>query len=260
MGVFLPIMMGVSAIASAISQRIAAKQSRQNTNRTISANLAQSELAYQREKSGISEQNLYNTPTMQMARFKQAGLNPNLIYSQGSPGQQITFPKYQAPTLDYSKNLPYFDPGSALSKAVSTGQQIQSLQNAGITGNILRTKDIMTKAMRPFAEQLALTSSENAMNQEDMIKFQRIFAETKLETMFDLRNGEWYLKPGYEEIFTSAIIADLSKQELQNTLTGVNIRKGQQDVLIKMKINELQNMGLPWMQPILNFLRLLSGR
>lgn len=30
----------------------------------------------------------YNTPKSQMARFQEAGLNPNLIYGQGNPGNQ----------------------------------------------------------------------------------------------------------------------------------------------------------------------------
>lgn len=33
-----------------------------------------------------NRQNTYNSPEQQMARFKSAGLNPNLIYGQGSPG------------------------------------------------------------------------------------------------------------------------------------------------------------------------------
>lgn len=30
----------------------------------------------------------YNTPQMQMLRFQEAGLNPNLVYGQGNPGNQ----------------------------------------------------------------------------------------------------------------------------------------------------------------------------
>lgn len=33
-------------------------------------------------------QNAYNSPAAQMQRYREAGLNPNLIYSQGSPGNQ----------------------------------------------------------------------------------------------------------------------------------------------------------------------------
>lgn len=42
-------------------------------------------------------QNEYNTPAAQMARFKEAGLNPNLIYGQGNPGNaaQLSRPDVQ---------------------------------------------------------------------------------------------------------------------------------------------------------------------
>lgn len=36
----------------------------------------------------------YNDPESQMARFEEAGLNPNLVYSQGSPGNMEGAPRY----------------------------------------------------------------------------------------------------------------------------------------------------------------------
>lgn len=36
--------------------------------------------------------NEYNSPANQMARLKDAGLNPNLMYGQGSPGQSSSLP------------------------------------------------------------------------------------------------------------------------------------------------------------------------
>lgn len=44
-------------------------------------------------------QNMYNSPASQMQRFKQAGLNPNLIYGQGNAGNATTLPRYSAPTM-----------------------------------------------------------------------------------------------------------------------------------------------------------------
>lgn len=43
------------------------------------------------------QQNAYNTPQAQMQRFQEAGLNPNLIYGQGTPGNaaQIQTPDTQ---------------------------------------------------------------------------------------------------------------------------------------------------------------------
>lgn len=40
-------------------------------------------------------QNEYNTPRNQMARFKDAGLNPNLVYERGDAGNAGSLPSYQ---------------------------------------------------------------------------------------------------------------------------------------------------------------------
>lgn len=41
-------------------------------------------------------QNAYNTPQAQMKRFEEAGLNPNLIYGQGTPGNATSAPQKHA--------------------------------------------------------------------------------------------------------------------------------------------------------------------
>lgn len=66
-------------------------------------NVTQAQKAWERERQAIREQNLYNSPANQMARFKEAGLNPNLIYGQGDSGNQSKIAEYQGQTADYSK-------------------------------------------------------------------------------------------------------------------------------------------------------------
>lgn len=45
----------------------------------------------------IDEQNQYNSPASQMARYQAAGLNPNLIYGQGTPGNQAQVAEVRGP-------------------------------------------------------------------------------------------------------------------------------------------------------------------
>lgn len=90
---------------SIIQQRQNAKLQRENVNKTIEANKNLAEYQYNRDVEMWNKQNEYNSPLSQMARFKSAGLNPNLIYSQGSAGNATTLPKYQAPTVKYD-NIP----------------------------------------------------------------------------------------------------------------------------------------------------------
>lgn len=46
----------------------------------------------------LDKQLAYNTPAAQMQRYKDAGLNPNLIYGQGTPGNQSA--PLSSPSLD----------------------------------------------------------------------------------------------------------------------------------------------------------------
>jgi hypothetical protein len=62
-------------------------------------NLELSKYQYSKELDMWNKANEYNTPAAQMQRYKDAGLNPNLIYGQGSSGNTANvLPRYQAPT------------------------------------------------------------------------------------------------------------------------------------------------------------------
>lgn len=56
--------------------------------------------AYQRDVAMWNLENEYNTPKSQMERYQVAGLNPNLIYSQGSPGNSTGTPKFNTPEVN----------------------------------------------------------------------------------------------------------------------------------------------------------------
>ena len=52
---------------------------------------------WQRNLEQWNRQNEYNSPASQMSRYREAGLNPNLIYGQGTPGNASSSPSYSAP-------------------------------------------------------------------------------------------------------------------------------------------------------------------
>ena len=52
-------------------------------------NSYESTKAFQRQRQLINEANIYNAPINQMARLREAGLNPHLIYGQG-PGSMVS--------------------------------------------------------------------------------------------------------------------------------------------------------------------------
>lgn len=58
----------------------------------------ENELAYERAIQNRDYMNAYNSPAQQMARLKQAGLNPRLMYGQGNTGNQPSLPSGYNPT------------------------------------------------------------------------------------------------------------------------------------------------------------------
>ena len=104
-----------------------ASTARKNVNKTNKANMRLAEYQFMKNKEMWDLQNEYNHPRHQMARFRNAGLNPNLMYGMGTPGNVSNYPKYQAPNLDYTgrPNVP----ASALSSGIQGAYQgIQEYQ------------------------------------------------------------------------------------------------------------------------------------
>lgn len=70
-------------------------------------------------------QNAYNSPSEQMQRFRDAGLNPNLIYGQGNPGNAGSIPTPEV------GSAPYPDIGGSF-RGLSAGYMAMKLGNADL--------------------------------------------------------------------------------------------------------------------------------
>jgi hypothetical protein len=69
--------------------------------------------------------NEYNSPRAQMQRFKEAGLNPNLIYGQSNEGATVR----STDQAKWNPEAPQYDLGSAAQNSIATYQNVQ-MQNA----------------------------------------------------------------------------------------------------------------------------------
>lgn len=84
-------------------------------------------------------QNQYNTPQAQMERYKAAGLNPNLIYSQGSSGNassaptsvgaDLEAPARRVPQLNFGRTMPDLNLSEILRNSFDALQLLQDLSN-----------------------------------------------------------------------------------------------------------------------------------
>lgn len=117
------------------------KVARENTQRTIAANKAEAELAYQRQVEMWHMQNLYNSPEEQMKRFGAAGLNPHLIYGQGSPGNSSSMPQYHPADMQHRFVAPTY--GAAVQSVLPTLMAVGSwMQNMRLTEAEIRGKTV----------------------------------------------------------------------------------------------------------------------
>lgn len=93
----IPILQNIGNFAMAHWQN---QQNQINVNRQNLASRTATDLQYERSINDWHRQNAYNTPNAQMQRFKEAGLNPNLIYGQGTHGNAGVVTPSQQPRIN----------------------------------------------------------------------------------------------------------------------------------------------------------------
>lgn len=106
----------IAAIAGIITTIISADAQKKENRRVMQQQMdAQQQL--------IAQQNAYNTPSAQMGRLTSAGLNPHLMYGQGSTGNQPS--PGSAPSLNA---VDFLGMGSKIGGDISGGVQM-AMQN-----------------------------------------------------------------------------------------------------------------------------------
>lgn len=96
----------------------------------------------QNRQNALSDQralNAYNSPAQQMQRFKEAGLNPNLIYSQQNMGSPVRSTDYVAPQIKETQL-------DVLGKSNQLKVQDQQLSNMKLQNDLIKAQVDKTKA------------------------------------------------------------------------------------------------------------------
>lgn len=148
---------------------------RWNVRKTIEAQKAESELAYQRGINMWNMQNAYNSPEAQMNRFKAAGLNPHLIYGQGSAGLASSPPQYSPAPMQYRYESPTY--GASLQSVlpmlmqVGTWMQDMRAKEVGIQSTLTNTE--RARQMIDFLTQKNPKELESIDNRLSLFPYQK---------------------------------------------------------------------------------------
>lgn len=107
---------------------------------------------YKKDMEMMKYQLDYNSPAAQMERFKQAGLNPNLVYGQGTPGNlespprfpKVDQPEYLAATQNFSQGLMEMQQARLLGAQADLTEQ--KVSESGVKQDVLRAQENLLKA------------------------------------------------------------------------------------------------------------------
>ncbi len=141
---------GIGAVGGIASGIIDSRISRKNIAAQIRARKEMAEYGYAKDLEMWKRQNIYNMPSSQMARLKQAGLNPNLVYGTGTVTGNVQgqMPKYNQPQLDYEYKPP---------------QLAQNLQQfSSFAMQQAQTKNIDADTIKKLVEANVATDTEMA--------------------------------------------------------------------------------------------------
>lgn len=118
----------------------------------------EAEKAYQRSLEMWNMTNAYNTPAQQMQRYAEAGLNPNLIYGQGTPGNSSSsVPAYQPAKNELQIHNPTAPEISVVQDALIKRQMYEKLVSETDNRDTdTRYKEVMTvyNSLKAFGQQM----------------------------------------------------------------------------------------------------------
>ena len=208
---------------------------------TNSSQLSYSREMYDKQRADAladwKMQNEYNSPSAQMTRFKEAGLNPNLIYGQMSNSPVVRSSTAQS----YNPTAPQIDLSSAANMAINQyydtklkSAQIDNLKEQ----NILLQQDSLIKMYEGISKNLQNQKSEfEVKNQKDLFtntleamkaNIRQTSTQTKL-TDAQIENAQQQLKnliidgdiKGFEKLIKQFESQNLDLNQILKTIGGI---------------------------------------
>lgn len=253
-----------TAISAATQIGSTRRQYKYNTKLAQQANAMNRQnmaYAYEMNQKELAKQLEYDSPEMQMERYMKAGLNPHLIYGQGSSGNQGSPIQFgQAPGVNMGNvdaSLPDIggnfiramqaNAGLGLTEAKTVQTTMQS-QLTAMQTEIAKTNpmlnpqvaDRVAMAMQYVAEQKYQESSwmtTRWSNEKNSLAERKVMAEiTALEQRLGLNTADLRIRNQIFESkeFENAIKEIQTKWLKDATITPEHIRQGLMMLLGKM--------------------------
>lgn len=141
-----------------------------------------------------NKSNEYNSPQAQMARLKQAGLNPNLVYGSGNVSGQSSAPPPKAHIPEYKTPMP--DSNLAFNMLNTMLDVIKTQSGAAKTGQDIEKLKMENQILKDYSEwhpgqlkanmlinQASLLDAESRHKIENLFPYQKSKMEIDIDRM-----------------------------------------------------------------------------
>jgi len=210
---------GLGSILSALAMAYGVYQGSRNQDKQNAYNREAATTQFDRDKEMWNMLNEYNSPKSQMERYQQAGLNPNLIYGQGSPGNASSAPQYHVPQQSFA-----FNPAQQIMEAIPMYQSFQA-RSAQIDNVKAQTENIRSRTVNESLRG-QLMDIQQQKGQLDLGTDYPIYGELK----------KYQLQTAAGEAGRQGIKLDKAIQEVKN-MTTANQLQALQAMYAKENLN-----------------------
>lgn len=211
-----------------------------NTNKTIKAQRKLAEYSYSKDLEMWNKANEYNSPTAQMERLKNAGLNPHLVYGNGSVTGNTTTqtPKYQQYSPEYKYEAPQIAGALAVLGAYQDYQNKKALNEGIMLDNVDKSnRNLVSSEM--WSEKLNQLSWSAFRNKQEGIIRQNYAANAP--QMFDIDRTRQLNALALQSAQVKSLMANTEARQIENRLLGLGLR-GSDPAWIRLLI---QNTTIP---------------
>lgn len=235
--------LAVGTLAANIGGALFGQHRQQESNRDLAA------FQHNKNMELLKYQLDYNSPVQQMERYREAGLNPNLIYGQGTSGNMESPPRY-----------PDIKPADLQSGLVNLGTQFQQMrlmegqadlvqvkaQESGVKQDVMRVQQNLMKA-NPWLNKSYVEATITMLQSSATLKKQ------ESDFMTSVTTGTPGARPQLDDTTHQEIGFHKMNAELQTLFNKWDLQE--KDKQIKARIfeskgfqNDLSKIQLNWMK------------
>lgn len=224
----------LGGVGSAISGALQGRQQRKNIRAQLNADRSMAAYAYGRDLEQWHRANEYNLPTNQMARLRDAGLNPRLVYGSGSAAgntAQATSPKYQQVKSNFAARQPMLDPMSI----------IGAFQDVRLKNSQIAATEVMNQIRgdeAEFSNKYYWSRALSGMHKQDILNLQRAIEYGQKGRLMDSHGNIFRID---ETLGKRKALSELTKTQA----SAKSIQTGEQIRQIELEFAKtMKEMGL----------------